>query len=597
MNQSRTIKVFLGSSVVELKNERQDLNSLSNEIKNLLRRDNIDATFFKSEALGITAENFKEHDQARIDKELLTCDLSLFLFKTRAGEGTCHEYDVACDLQKKRKNHKITICCLNVHENEKEDSLKAFQKKIVDEGGYWENCRDLSEVRRVISFSVLHHLGITLPTTPEADVAEKLGAKLFSIIKEQIQEELKPRLHGVIDDLLAQIPVIMASPTDSIVAKIVKASELYYKADLWASKTDYKKEKYYVLLAKYAEFLCDYGLYSDSKDVYISQIKIANLLGRNEEEKLSNTYNDIAVMLRLKGEFEESLKYHKKAIKLREVIFGDENETTAVSYKNIAFVYKDLGNYQKSLEYHRKALEIRKKTKGMKNTDAADSFDGIGAVYWRQGEYDKALRYLNKSLKIRETIYGLFHQDTATAYSNIGLVYKDRGNYSKALVNVFKAFSIYTIILGVNHPFTATALNNIGVIYYNQKNYTHAFDFHYEALIIRKNTLNPYHPDIAQSYHNIGVVLREQGKYPEALEKLKEALKIDEMVLDSDHPSLAYDFYNIGRLYYMLGEYDSALTYFLKALEIRNTKLGKKNPQTEETQKWIGITKTAMVNK
>ena len=193
--------------------------------------------------MGITVENFKEHDQDRIDRELLTCDLSLFLFKTRAGEGTRHEYDVACDLQKKRKNHKITICFLNVHENEKEDSLKAFKKKIVDEGGYWENCRDLSEVRRVISFSVMHHLGITLPTTPEADSAVKLGDELFRKINETEQEELKPRLHGVIDDLLAQIPVIMASATDSIVAKIVKASELYYKAELWASKTEYDKEK------------------------------------------------------------------------------------------------------------------------------------------------------------------------------------------------------------------------------------------------------------------------------------------------------------------------------------------------------------------
>ena len=351
MNQSHTIKVFLGSSVVELKNERQDLNSLSNEIINLLRQDNIFAIFVKSEDMGITAESFKEHDQDRIDRELLTCDLSLFLFKTRAGEGTRHEYDVACDLQIRRKSHTITICCLKVPEEEKEDSLREFQQRLVDEGTVMEECRDLSEVRRVISFSVLHHLGITLPTTPEADAAEKQGNVLFNIFRETEQDELKPQLYSVIDELLEQIHVIMASSTDSVAAKIAKASELYYKANLWASKTEYDEEKQYGLLFAYAEFLNDYAMYNDALAISQQALALSKKLYNIVHEKTADTYNIIGRVYKNQGMFSLSMKYFRKALKIRKDLFGEEDGTTAISYNNIGALLNDQGNYSLALEY------------------------------------------------------------------------------------------------------------------------------------------------------------------------------------------------------------------------------------------------------
>lgn len=528
MNQSRTIKVFLGSSVVELKNERQDLNSLSNEIINLLRQDNIFATFVKSEDMGITVENFKEHDQARIDRELLTCNLSLFLFKTRAGEGTRHEYDVACDLKERGKNHKITICCLNVHENEKDGSLKAFQKKIVDEGGYWENCRDLSEVRRIISFSVLRHLGISLPTTPETDVAEKLGDELFSIIKEQIQEELKPQLHGVIDDLLAQIPVIMTSPTDSIVAKIVKASELYYKADLWASKTDYDIEKYYGLLFAYAEFLNDYALYSDA--LTTSQRALAL-----SKELTADTYNNIGRVYKNQGRCSLSMKYFRKALKIRKDVLGEEHYSTATSYNNIGTLLNDQGDYPQALEYYFKALGIRESVLGENHADTASSYNNIGLAFYNQGNYAKALDYYFKALDVKKKILGEVHADVANTYCNIGQVYDAKNEYQKALEYFKKTLKIDKELIGDEHPSTATVYNNIGSVYKSQCNYNKALEYCTKALRIRETTLGYDHPLTAQSYNNTGILYFKMSHYRKALEYLEKALKIRTDMLGADH--------------------------------------------------------------
>lgn len=552
MNQSRTIKVFLGSSVVELKNERQDLNSLSNEIINLLRQDNIFATFVKSEDMGITVENFKEHDQARIDKELLTCDLSLFLFKTRAGEGTCHEYDVACDLQKKRKNHKITICCLNVSENKKDDSLKAFQKKIVTEGGYWENCRDLSEVRRVISFNVLHYLGITLPTTTEADAAEKQGNVLFSIFRETEQGELKPQLHSVIDELMEQIPVIMASSTDSVVAKIVKASELYYKANLWASKTEYDEEKQYSLLFAYAEFLNDYAMYNDALAISRQALAFSKKLYNIVHEKTADTYNNIGRVYKNQGMFSLSMKYFRKALKIRKDLFGEEDGTTATSYNNIGALLNDQGKYSLALEYYFKALGIREKVHGKYHASSGSSYNNIGLTFFNQGNYSKALEYDFIALDVKRKVLGEIHEDVANTYCNIGQVYDAINEYTKALEYYEKTLKIDKELIGDEHPATATVYNNIGGVYKNQSNYEKALEYCTKALRIRETTLGYDHPLTAQSYNNTGT------------------------------------------LYYMMSHYCKALEYFEKALRIRTDKLGADHQYTRKTLEWINLTRAAM---
>lgn len=535
MTPPRIIKVFLGSSVVELKNERQDLNSLSNEIKNLFRQDNILAIFVKSEDMGITVENFKQHDQAKIDRELLTCDLSLFLFKTRAGEGTRHEYDVACDLKKRGKNHKITICCLNVSENKKDDSLKAFQQKIVDEGGDWEKCRDLSEVKRVISFSVLHHLGISLPTTPEAGFAEKLGDELFSIIKGQIQEELKPQLHGVIDDLLAQIPVIMASPMDSIVAKTVKASELYYKADLWASQTDYDKEKYYGLLFTYAEFLNDYALYSDALTTSQRALALSKELYGIGHERTADTYNNIGRVYKNQGKCSLSMKYFRKALKIRKDVLGEEHYTTATSYNNIGALLNDQGDYPQALEYYFKALGIRETVLGENHADTASSYNNIGLAFYNQGNYAKALDYYFKALDVKRKVLGEVHEDVANTYCNIGQVYDAKNESQKALEYFEKTLKIDKELIGDEHPSTATVYNNIGHVFMSQCNYDKALVYCTKALRIRETTLGYDHLLTAQSYNNAGILYFKKSLYRKALEYLEKAMKIRTDMLGTDH--------------------------------------------------------------
>ena len=596
MQNSRSIKVFLGSSIVELKNERQNLNSLSNDIINLLRQDNIFATFIKSEDMGLRLESFMEHDQHRIDRELIKCNLSLFLFKSRAGKWTRHEYNVARDLKNREKSHTITICFLHVSEDEKEDSLRDFQQQLIDQGDSWEDCRDLTEVQRIISLSVLSYLGIALPTTPEADIAEKLGDELFSKFKYPriVKDEQKQHLCNVIDEILVQIPVIMASCTNSVVAKIVKAGELYYKADLWASNADYDKEKHCGLLFDYAVFLYEYGLYNDAEAVYLRQIPLAEELYGFEHEKTAHSYKGIGEVYWRQGNYLKSIKYHQMALEIRKRVCGINNIDTATSYNEIGLISKAQGDYKNAMECFEKALAVFEEVLGKDHPYIAVSFNNIGEVYFAQGDYGNALEYFEKALKIKERFAALDRPSIATTYNNIGTVYQLQGNFREASEYYKKALAIDETFLGKDHPSTIRDYNNIGSVYHLLGEYQEALGYLEMASKKWEEVLGNEHTYTAFSYGNIGKVYHSQGDYRNALKYYKRAMAIHEKTLGRDHPSTARDYNYIGSLYYQWGKYQEALVYLEKALIVRKAIWGNNHPYTMDTQKLIDATKSAI---
>jgi hypothetical protein len=231
MSNPRLVKAFLASSITELKDERLSMSALGDDISNLFSHDEIVVRIVKCE--NFHAGNVGPHDQEYIDRQLRGCDISLFVFKSTVGPYTRHEYDVARALQQKQKQeqkqvHGIIVCFLSVPDGEKDTSVTAFQQQ----------------------------------------------------------------LHQDIDNLLAQIPTVLADESQLVSTRIVEVMGLYQKADRWASKTDYDKEKYSDLLNDYAQFLDKYGMYYDAEAVFLRQIPLAEELYGQEHENTAASYNN-----------------------------------------------------------------------------------------------------------------------------------------------------------------------------------------------------------------------------------------------------------------------------------------------------------------
>lgn len=491
MNTPQNIKIFLGSSITELKNEREEITAyITNDITNLFGLGNIAIQFVVCEDIhrGHTGDLT---DQDKIDNLLRGCDISVFLIREKAGDKTVHEYDVAKEWQKEKPEHEIYVYFLKTEDGKMSKSVKAFQKRLLEEGFYWNDCDGLGDVKYDLLNGLLKRLGYK----GSSDIAQTAEARFeqFEDHKKQ-QDLLKEELHKDIENMLAQIKEIWSKEDTLITARIAQTLDIYRKADRWAAATSYDKEKYSDLLYSYADFLHNYGLYRDCETILLRWIPLVKEL------------------------------------------HGKESKEAASSYNNIGWVYKYQGDYDKALEYYFKALEIWEKVFGTEHPNMASSYNNIGMVYYNQGDYYKALEHLFKALAIWETVLGTEHPDTAKSYNNIGLVYHSHGNYGKALEYYQKALAIDEKALGKDHTDTARDYNNVGTVYDDQGDYGKALEYYSKALAIDEKVLGKEHPSTAREYNNIGSLYYEQGDYPKALDYLNKAYQIFEKVLGPEHP-------------------------------------------------------------
>ena len=465
----KTIKIFLGSSITELHYERLHLGDyLMNSVRPIFQNDDVEIKVVKCE--DIRSGNTGEKPQERIDNLLRECDVSVFMFKTRAGNATIHEFDVARELQKSRR-HEIYVFCFDEPEEKKEESLKDFQKRLEKEEFYWYTCKDVTDLESQFVLGLLKFerqlLGkMKLSIIDEESTTEKDADTLFA---DFMQDEGKrtqriEKIHQNIEDLLQQTKTVMANEDETIAARIFKVIELYKKADQWAVATAYDKEKYSDLLYDYAQFLYKYGLYKDAEQVFLRQIAIAEELYGKEHENTATSYNNIGEAYRAQGDYDKALEYHQKALATREKVLGTEHPDTATSYNNIGLVYDEKGDYDKALKYYFKALAICEKVLGPEHPYTAASYNNIGSVYYDQGDYGKALEYYFKALAIKEKVLGTKHPSTATSYNNIGWVYREQGKYAKALDYYTKAYQISKKKLGDEHPDTKDSLKSINFV-------------------------------------------------------------------------------------------------------------------------------------
>ena len=188
----------------------------------------------------------------------------------------------------------------------------------------------------------------------------------------------------------------------------------------------------------------------------------------------SNDNNDTNIQIKL--EFIEktathSWKYLRQASTTKNILSSElmkkilvsaesqeENASIATSLNNIGLIYKNKGEFDEALIYFQKSLKIRCRifsvnesqleTEG--NVDIAQSLNNIGVIYYNKGEFDQALVYYQKALKIRCRIFDIDESEIeiqgnasiAQSLNNIGSVYYYKGNYDEALIYYYKSFKI-----------------------------------------------------------------------------------------------------------------------------------------------------------
>lgn len=305
-------------------------------------------------------------------------------------------------------------------------------------------------------------------------------------------------------------------------------------------------------------YLYENALYSFTVPVWESLLRYSSKRGI-ENNIIAICTDDLGVVYRILGEYQQAIKYHKTAIEISERV-GDIG-TSAKCHNNIGSVYEILGQYQRAIGYRRKALDIARiiEDTAVRTRVQSHCHGNIAHDYDRLGEYENAILYYMRILKIAEK-----NQDPkmiSYASRDLGLWYRNLGRYEYALEYLKKALNYAERIGDIQH--VAACYNSLSVTYALLSKNLQAVKYHEMALDIAERIGDK--EQASQCLGNLGSMYYSAKQYKLAINCYKKALK---MTRSSDIVIKTKCLESLGLAYHYLGRYRLAIKYHKMALHL-----------------------------
>ena len=268
-------------------------------------------------------------------------------------------------------------------------------------------------------------------------------------------------------------------------------------------------------------------------------------------------YGNLAGLLQIKGDMQNSIVWLKEAIKL--------NPNYPDAHNNLGNALKEQGDLTAAIASYNKALKL--------NPNYSDAHNNLGNALKEQGDLIAAINSYNNALK--------FKPNSSDAYFNLGNVLKEQGDITAAIDSYNNALK-----LKPNYP---DAYNNLGNAFKEQGDITAAIDSYNSALKLKPNFSNAYfnrgnalkedgdliaaissyknalkfRPNYLEAHINLGHVLKEHGDLYAAITSYKNVVQLN--------PSSPDAYYNLGIAFQDYGDLEEALTNYRKSLDIDPT--------------------------
>lgn len=330
------------------------------------------------------------------------------------------------------------------------------------------------------------------------------------------------------------------------------------------------------------------GLYDQAESHLRTSLTARERLLGEANPEVASGLNDLAALLRARGDLKQAEPLLRRALELDRRNFGDAHPTVATTLNNLALVLKDRNEYAQAESLYREALEIRRATLGPDDPDIAKSLSNLGTLLSARGKYSEAEPLLREALERRRRVLRANHPDLATSLNSVGILLQAQEKYAEAESPLRESLSILRALHGDAHPVVASALGNLATVIERQGRCEEAEQLQREALALYRTTLGSEHSLVAKTLNNLANLLGTEGKYSEAESLHRQALAMRRKLLGDQDPDVATSLCNLASLLHDQGRLAEAEPLYRQALAIRRERLGAEHPLTANVLLGLG---------
>ena len=280
------------------------------------------------------------------------------------------------------------------------------------------------------------------------------------------------------------------------------------------------------LAARTAFYLTGRARYAQAEPLSRRALDIIERVLGQDHPDTATSLNNLAYILKQKGDLSESELLYRRAMDVRERVLGSDHPETAAVLDNLASLLRLRGEMSDVEPLYRRALSIRERALGPDHRETAISLNNLADLLGAQGKEDEAEPLLRRAVQIFERLVGSDHPLTAGAVDNLASLLLTLGRLSEAEPLFRRAIDIRERVLGLDHPDTAISLNNLAYLLAVQGNPTEAELIERRALDIMLRLLGADHPNTANCLHTLAFLLQLQGKTEEAAPLIQRSVEI-----------------------------------------------------------------------
>jgi tetratricopeptide (TPR) repeat protein len=266
---------------------------------------------------------------------------------------------------------------------------------------------------------------------------------------------------------------------------------------------------------------------------------VDSFAGADAAQIRARTMGLIGEICRMRGDLVRAEVSLKEALRIVSTEFGEVSEHAANARNNLAVLYKACGRFDEGLHLYQQALDSVMKWSGEDCLASSVIYHNIGGILHAKGDFTTAEPPGRKAWEISRRLLGEDDPRTlldAVAYAAIvdGL---QRYDESEAIYR--RALAIFEQTFGPEHYEVASNLHNLAAVLCARGDLDQAEKLYRRALGIKEKLLGEDSPDAALTLNNLGALLTRAGRPEEAAGLLQRAVTILYDRVAPDHPHLA----------------------------------------------------------
>ncbi|MCB1034049.1 MAG: serine/threonine protein kinase, partial [Acidobacteria bacterium] len=204
------------------------------------------------------------------------------------------------------------------------------------------------------------------------------------------------------------------------------------------------------------------GYLDEAGDLLQQALAVYRKAASSHPEDLAAGLNNLALVLKDKGDLDGSVRYFEEALAIHERYPGLEAEERLDIRANLAIAYAAQGKTEEAETRFLESMDERRALFGESSPEFDRSLNNYGQFLVERGRLTEAEGYLRKAVDLRLERYGRDHPDVATALMNLAFLEDAQGDHEGAAASYREALRIRVSLLGEQNAKTAYAEASLG---------------------------------------------------------------------------------------------------------------------------------------